>query len=56
MIDSDKRSNIFFIILFFLFIYSVFSIYYKYIFLEDFHYFLTEEELPNQFDLSTYPE
>lgn len=56
MIDSDQKSNIFFIVLFFLFVYAVIGLYYKYIFSEDVFYFLNENDVPEQFDLANYPD
>lgn len=56
MINSDKKSIIFFTVLLILFIYSIFNLYNKYIVNQDFVYFLSEEEIPNQSDLKEYPE
>ena len=54
MIDSDKKSNIFFLVFFLLLLISISMAYYKYIVRHDFQYFTIEEDIPNQFDLSTY--
>ncbi len=55
MNDSDNKSSaIFILIIFFLLIISIFATYYKYIVREDFKYFTTEEEIPNQFSVDTY--
>lgn len=56
MNNSEYKSNILFIILFFLIVYSIVSIYYKYIVKDDFIYFLNEEEIPDSLDLSSYPK
>ncbi len=55
MNNINNKGNLFFIFLFVVFICSVALTYYRYIVLEDFTYFLTEENYPNKFDLSTYP-
>lgn len=56
MLNSHHTSNVFFFILFFVFFASVLNMYNKFIIKEDFHYFLTEEEIPGVFDLSNYPD
>lgn len=56
MIHKNNSSNTFFIFLFVLFIFSILNMYNKFIVQEDFHYFVSEEELPDIFDLSTYPK
>ncbi len=54
MIDSDKKSNTFLLIIFILILFSIFATYYRYFIQGDFKYFMTKDEIPNQFDLSTY--
>lgn len=54
MTESDKKSNIFFIIIFSLLLVSIFATYYVYVVREDFQYFTEESEIPNQFDPNTY--
>ena len=51
----DKFINYFLISIFVvLFIASVSLSWYRYVVREDFRYFLTEEQTPDRFDLSTY--
>jgi len=54
MIDSDKKNNIFFLIFFLLLLVSISVTYYRYIVRQNFQYFTTEEEIPNQFDVNIY--
>lgn len=54
MIDSNKKNNLFFLIFFVFLFVSMLITYYRYIIHQDFKYFTTEEEIPNQFDFHTY--
>lgn len=54
MIDSSKKNNIFIIVIFFAITVSVLMSYFRYIVQNDFNFFSTEEEIPNQFVLSSY--
>ncbi|MEY2641340.1 MAG: hypothetical protein RL150_733 [Candidatus Parcubacteria bacterium] len=57
MVEKGKvKEKIFLVILFVAFLYAVVEIYVEYIVREDFTYFLTEEEVPNQFDANAYLE
>jgi hypothetical protein len=55
-IKTNKKDAIFFLVLFFLMMYSIGAAYYKYILQEDFAYFLAEEDVPDQFDMNAYLE
>ncbi|HMO79083.1 MAG TPA: hypothetical protein PJ997_01095 [Candidatus Paceibacterota bacterium] len=48
------KENIFFIIIALFILVSVSFSYYRYVVLEDFEYFLTEEEIPEQFNINSY--
>lgn len=54
MIDSDKKSNTFLLIIFVIAFVSILVTYYRYVVRQDFQYFTTEDEIPDQFDPSTY--
>lgn len=54
MVDSNKKNNIFFLILFSFLLFSILATYYRYIIRQDFQYFVTEDETHSQFDINTY--
>jgi len=54
MINSNEKSNLFFQAIFFVLLLSVFASYCRYVVWRDFQYFLVEDEIPSQFDLTTY--
>ena len=57
IIKWSKKLNInrmFFIVLFSLIFLSVFFTWLRYIYLHDFDYFITEDSVPNEFNLNSY--
>ncbi len=54
MINSDKKSNVFFSVFFIFLVTSILVTYYRYIIRQDFQYFTTENKIPNQFDIHSY--
>jgi len=54
MIDSDRNSKIFFLIIFISMAVSISITFYRYMVIKDFKYFTKEDDIPAQFEIDTY--
>lgn len=54
MIKIPSQSTLFILILIMLICLSVVKAYYEYVLASNFDYFLTEEDVPDRFDLTSY--